>query len=81
MLLELFPFSFLLESLILKSMSDALKKMLFASMGVSGLVALMALVDLIAEFPFAGQRVMDIMFVLTAALVIYMAYDAYKDMK
>ncbi len=62
-------------------MSDALKKMLFASMGASGLVALMAIVDMVIGFPFARNVVMDILFVLTAGLVIYMAYDALQDMR
>ena len=62
-------------------MSDALKKMLFASMGVSGLVALLAIVDLAVGFPFAQSVVMDITFVLTAGVVIYMAYDALQDTK
>jgi hypothetical protein len=61
-------------------MSNALKKMLIASMAVSGIVALLAIADIAVGFPFAQSVMMDILFVLSAALVIYMGWDALKDM-
>lgn len=64
-----------------RNMSARLKQMLIAAMAVSGLVGLLAIVDLAVGFPFAKSFLMDLMFVLAAALVLYMGYDAYKDMK
>ena len=66
---------------ILESMSATLKKMMIGAMAASGLVALLALVDLAVGFPFARNVVMDVMFILTAGVIIYMALDAYKDME
>ena len=54
--------------------------MILGSMGAAGLVALAALVDMATGIPFAGRIMMDIMFLLRAALVIFMGYDSYKDL-
>lgn len=61
-------------------MSNASKQMIIGSMAVAGLVALASIVDIITAIPFAGQIVMDIMFLLAAGLVIFMGYDSYKDL-
>lgn len=56
------------------------KKMIFASMGAAGLVALAAIADLVVKVPFGGySMVMDILYVLAAGIVLYMGYDTYKD--
>ena len=36
--------------------------------------------DIILKVPFAGSMVMDILFILSAAIVGYLGWDAYKDM-
>lgn len=61
-------------------MTPKVKKMLFGSMGVAGVVGILALVDIIAGFPFAGQVMLDVMFILSAALVGYMGFDTYKEL-
>ncbi len=62
-------------------MSKASKNTIIGSMAVSALVAILAIADLIWKSPFSGQTVMDIMFLICAALVFYMGFDAYKDLK
>ncbi len=61
-------------------MSNGLKKVVIGSMAVSGLVVLAAIIDMAAGFPFSGQTMMDIMFVVAGGLVIYMGYDAINDL-
>ena len=56
------------------------KNVLLGSMVVAGLVALAAITDIAIQIPFAGQMVMDIMFILGAAMVIYMGYESYKEL-
>ena len=62
-------------------MSKVSKNTVIGSMAVAGLVAILAIVDIIMKSPFAGQWVMDIIFIICASMVIYMGYDAYKDLK
>ncbi|MBI1310325.1 hypothetical protein GC176_03380 [bacterium] len=61
-------------------MTPGVKKMLLGSMAVAGVVGILSIVDLAAGFPFAGQMVFDIMFLVSAALVGYMAFDAYREL-
>lgn len=61
-------------------MTGMTKKMVFGSMIASGLVALLAVLDLVLGIPFAGQMVMDIMFLIAAALIAYMGYETYKEL-
>lgn len=57
-----------------------MKKMIFASVGVAGLVALLSILDLSVKFPFAGYSVaLDIMFLVTSAIIGYLGWDAYRD--
>ena len=60
--------------------SNLPKNMIFASFGAAGLVSLLAIMDIATKFPFAGLLIMDILFLLSAAIVGYLAWDAYKDM-
>jgi hypothetical protein len=65
-------------------MSDAPKKMVIGSMVVAGLVALMAVSDLVLGVPFTGSehsRLMDILFIVAAAIVGYLSWDAYRDLR
>lgn len=57
----------------------ARKRMIVIAWIVAGLVALAAVADLALAVPFNRQVVMDVMFILGAALVSYLAFDAYKD--
>lgn len=56
------------------------KNMVFGSFGVAGFVALLALLDIILEVPFGRAMVMDILFILSAGIVGYLGWDAYKDL-
>jgi hypothetical protein len=65
-------------------MSDAPKKMVIGSLVVAGLVALAAICDLVLGVPFSGSehtRTMDILFIIAAAIVGYLGWDAYKDLR
>lgn len=61
-------------------MANGSKNWVIGSMAVAGLVAVAAILDMILAIPFSGGMVMDIMFLLSAALVMYMGYDAIKDL-
>jgi len=56
------------------------KNMIFGSFGVAGFVAILALLDMILGVPFASSMTMDILFLLSAAIVGYLGWDAFKDM-
>jgi hypothetical protein len=60
--------------------SNSAKNMIFGSFGVAGLVALGCLLDMVTGIPFARQMTFDILFLLAAGVVAYLAWDAYKDM-
>jgi len=46
---------------------------------VSGFVALISLLDLVLGIPFGGQMLMDILFLLGAGVLGYLAFDAWQD--
>jgi hypothetical protein len=60
-------------------MTDRMKKLVYTAMGVAGLVAFLAIVDIILKVPFSGHMVLDITFIVGAGLVGYMAWDTLKD--
>jgi hypothetical protein len=60
--------------------SNLPKNMVFFSFGAAGLVALLAILDMATSFPFANNMTMDILFLLSSAIVGYLGWDAYKDM-
>jgi hypothetical protein len=63
-------------------MSDAPKKMVIGSMVAAGIVALFALTDLFVSIPFSGtQKLTDILFLICAAIVGYLAYDSYQELR
>ncbi|MFM7040349.1 MAG: hypothetical protein ACKO2L_21795 [Planctomycetaceae bacterium] len=62
-------------------MAGSSQGIVFGSMGVAGLLALLAVADLAAAVPFGGQATFDVLFILAAALVIYMGIDCLKDAK
>jgi hypothetical protein len=58
--------------------------MVIGSMVVAGLVALAAVSDLVLGVPFTGSehsRLMDILFIVAAAIVGYLSWDAYRDLR
>lgn len=56
------------------------KNMIFAAMGAAGLVALASIADMALKFPFGGYSiVMDVLYLLGAAIVLYMSYDTFRD--
>ena len=57
----------------------ARKRMIVIASVIAGIVALAAVADLALGVPFNRLVVMDVLFLLGAALVGYLAYDAYKD--
>lgn len=56
------------------------KNLIFGSFGIAGFVAILALLDMILGVPFARSMTMDILFLLSAAIVGYLGWDAFKDM-
>lgn len=60
-------------------MSKKMKQLLLISMAASGLVAVTAVVDLIIGIPYSGRMVFDIMFLVSAAIVLYMGYETLKE--
>jgi hypothetical protein len=61
------------------------KWLCWASMGVSGLLLILFLLDLIIRIPFGGfggiglGRVVDILGLVSCVLVLYMSWDALRD--
>lgn len=64
-------------------MTDTPKRFVIFSMIVAAIVALVALMDLILGIPFSGThtQVMDVIFIISAAIVGYLCWDAYKDLQ
>ena len=61
--------------------SNLPKNLVFASWGAAALVSVLAILDILTRsFPFAGSMTMDILFLLSAGVVGYLGWDAYKDM-
>lgn len=59
------------------------KKLCIASMAVSGLLLLAFLVDLIVGIPFGGAPTflwIDIVGILAGGLLVYLSYNALKDL-
>jgi hypothetical protein len=58
------------------------KWLCFGSMGVAGLLLLVFLLDAIVSTPFGGVSILvDIFGVLASAVVLYLAYDAFRDLR
>ncbi|MEY3227257.1 MAG: hypothetical protein ACK5TG_19215 [Planctomyces sp.] len=60
-------------------MAGSSRGLVVASMGLAALMALLAVADFATGVPFGSQTVFDIMFILAAALVIYMGVSCLKD--
>ena len=58
------------------------KWLCWGSMGVAGLLLVLFLVDAVAGVPFGGVSLpVDIFGILASALVLYLAYDAFRDLR
>jgi hypothetical protein len=58
------------------------KWLCFGSMGVAGFLLLLFLLDLVAGFPFGRtSAVVDVFGILACGVVLYLAYDAFKDLR
>ena len=54
----------------------------WGSMGVAGLVLLLFLLDLLLDIPFGGiSAVVDIFMLIGSGVVLYLSWDAMKDLK
>jgi hypothetical protein len=67
--------------LVVKGLSME-KWLCWASMGVSGALLLLFLLDLILGFPFGRLSTpVDVIAILACGLVLYLGYDAFKDLR
>jgi hypothetical protein len=58
------------------------KWLCWTSMGVSGGLLLLFLLDLFLGIPFAGlNKFVDVVCVLAAGVVLYLSWDAYQDLR
>jgi hypothetical protein len=58
------------------------KWLCWSSMGVAGLLILLFLLDLFVKVPFGGiSTTVDIFSILASSLVLYLAYDASRDLR
>lgn len=58
------------------------KWLCWASMGVAGVLLLIFLLDLLVRVPFNRiSPIVDILSILACGVVLYLAYDAMKDLK
>lgn len=57
------------------------KNMILGSMGVAGLVALLAVLDLAMKIPFGGASpIFNILFLSASAILLYIGYETYREM-
>ncbi len=59
------------------------KGLCYGALGVAGLMLVVFLLDLVAGFPFGGSPFMllDILGILAAGAIGYLAFNASKDLK
>lgn len=58
------------------------KWLCWGSMGVAGLLLLLFLLDLVLKIPFSGiSPTVDIFGILASAVVLYLAWDASRDLR
>ena len=58
------------------------KWLCWVSMGVAGLLFLLFALDLGLGFPFSQvSTLVDILGIVTSGIVLYLAWDAYKDLR
>src|SRR5947209_9987803 len=58
------------------------KWLCWGSMGVAGLLLLLFLLDLVLSIPFNGiSKPVDVLTILASGLVLYLAWDASRDLR
>jgi hypothetical protein len=58
------------------------KWLCWASMGVAGLLLLLFILDMFLGLPFGGiSKVVDVFGVLASGVVLYLAWDASRDLR
>jgi hypothetical protein len=57
-----------------------IKKMIFASMGIAGLVAVLSILDLSLKWPFAGYSLtLDILLLVASAIIGYLSWETFRE--
>jgi len=59
-------------------MSVIAQNVVYASLGIAGLIGLASLADMITGAPFGGQTTYDVLFLIAAAITAYMGIDCLK---
>ena len=58
------------------------KWLCWTSMGVAGFLLLLFALDVVLGFPFSKvSMLVDILGILTSGLVLYLAWDAFRDLR
>jgi hypothetical protein len=59
------------------------KGLCYGALGVAGLMLVVFLLDLVAQFPFGGGpfMILDVLGILSAGAIGYLAFNASKDLK
>jgi len=58
------------------------KWLCWASMGISGLLLLLFLLDFLLGFPFSGvSKFVDILAIIACGIVLFLSWDALKDLR
>ena len=58
------------------------KWLCWASMGVSGFLLLLFLLDLVLAFPFGKLSLpVDVIGIVTCGIVLYLGWDAFQDLR
>ena len=58
------------------------KWLCWASMGVSGLLLLLFLLDILTDIPFGRLNIIvNVLGILSCGIVLYLAWDAFKDVR
>lgn len=58
------------------------KWLCWGSMGIAGLLLIAFILDIAMQMPFGGlSRVVDILGILSCALIIYLGWDSYRELR
>ena len=58
------------------------KWLCWATMGISGLLLVLFVMDLVMRVPFGGlNRIVDILAAVSCGLVFYLGWDAFQDLR
>jgi hypothetical protein len=56
------------------------KNLVFGSMGVAALVALLAILDIALKVPFGGANIVfNILFIVASAVVCYLGWETWQE--